>query len=135
MSECQCLGSLNHLGKSHRSAGPKRFNVMMRDPYSEFSRPLQVASPDCANRYSTSFEPANEWAALIRVVLLTLWSDMRGKSRKQKQSLNIESPVDFRERTGYGNGEKSTLHSNHLQGDKVKGSQNPILLTFMNNFI
>jgi hypothetical protein len=85
------LGSLNHLGKSHRSAGPKRFNVIIRDPYSEFSRPLQVASPDCANRYSTSFEPANEWATMIRAVLLTLWSDMRTKSTKQKQSLNIEN--------------------------------------------
>lgn len=58
LSECQCFGSLNHLGKSHRSDCPKRFNVMMRDPNSEFSKPLQVASPDCANRYSTSFEPA-----------------------------------------------------------------------------
>lgn len=61
LSECQCFGSLNHLGKSQRSAGPKRFSVIIREPYSEFSRPLQVASPDWANRYSTSFEPANEW--------------------------------------------------------------------------
>lgn len=51
---CQWRGPLNHAGKSHRSVIGARFRLMIRDPTSALSNPLQVASPDWANLYSAS---------------------------------------------------------------------------------
>lgn len=64
---------------------------MIRDPYSGLSNPLQVASPDCANRYSTSFEPANGFCC-GRIDKSWLLSMKRKREKARKQWLNIESP-------------------------------------------
>lgn len=56
ISACQCFGPLNHAGKSQRSAGAAFFRVIILEPTSALSKPLQVASPDCANLYSASFD-------------------------------------------------------------------------------